>query len=203
MQLGRFAAAEALLDGVTAIEQQSAGDSLLVESRQFLAYLAWHIGEYQRARELFATELRMVRERGAAATRGILPLTGLAMVALVQGEIAAAREYLQEVFAAGADVPAFGIHLDPYLPAAMLALADVQPVRAATLLGAVLAVSDAAGYVPGPLERADWERCANAVREQLGATAFEAVMAQGRALTPGQAIEYALAVLDGSTDTRN
>jgi predicted ATPase/DNA-binding SARP family transcriptional activator len=203
MQLGRFAAAEALLDGVTAIEQQSAGDSLLVESRQFLAYLAWHIGEYQRARELFATELRMVRERGAAATRGILPLTGLAMVALVQGETAAAREYLQEVFAAGADVPAFGIHLDPYLPAAMLALADVQPVRAATLLGAVLAVSDAAGYVPGPLERADWERCANAVREQLGATAFEAVMAQGRALTPGQAIEYALAVLDGSTDTRN
>jgi tetratricopeptide (TPR) repeat protein len=204
MQLGRLTQAQELLSGVCAIEQQStAGDSLLVESRQFLAYLAWHQGEYRSARELFAAELNIVRERGAMATRGVLPLIGLAMVGLVQGETAAARGHLREVFAQGAEMPAFGIHLDPFLPAAMLALAEGQPVRAATLLGAVLAVSDAAGYVPGPLERADWDRCANAVREQLGATAFEAVMAQGRALTPGQAIEYALAVLDGSTDTRN
>jgi DNA-binding CsgD family transcriptional regulator len=59
---------------------------------------------------------------------------------------------------------------------------------AAQLWGAAAALSDALGVPIPPVELADYERSLSAVRVHLGERAFAAAWAQGRAMTPQQAL---------------
>jgi ATP/maltotriose-dependent transcriptional regulator MalT len=197
MQLGRFDEVETLLAEVAALERQarSVDSMLLVEAGQYAAYLAWHQGQYKRARELYANQLALMRTRKTGVPRMVTALTGLAMVAVVQGDYATARACLREAFSAEREVLTGSLDLEPLLALSMLVLAEGQPQRAAILLGGVSVHANAAGHVPGPLERADWERCASAAREQLGEADFEAALAQGQAMSPEEATDFARAWL--------
>jgi len=59
---------------------------------------------------------------------------------------------------------------------------------AAQLWGAADALRDALGVPIPPIERADYERSLSAARVHLGERAFAAAWAQGRAMTPQQAL---------------
>jgi len=66
--------------------------------------------------------------------------------------------------------------------------------RSARLLGAALALREAAG-TPLPLaERSDHERLIDVVRGALSPVAFAAVWDQGRSMSLDQAVAYALTV---------
>ena len=55
-----------------------------------------------------------------------------------------------------------------------------------------LDASAIAGMDPGELDRAFRERYVAEVRERLGQVVFEAELVEGQAMTPEQAVEYAL-----------
>jgi len=64
--------------------------------------------------------------------------------------------------------------------------------RAAWLFGAAEALREAVGAFVLPLYRAEYERGVAAVRSGLDEVAFSAAWSEGRAMTPEQAVEYAL-----------
>ena len=86
-----------------------------------------------------------------------------------------------------------------------LAARQQQWKRAARLLGAAVGVCAAIGATPSAWTSRDrsnaeeYERAVRGAREALGEAGFAAAWAAGRALSPNQAIAYALA--DGSDDT--
>jgi hypothetical protein len=68
-----------------------------------------------------------------------------------------------------------------------------HPERACRLFGAAAALREAGGWPLAPVYRGEYERQVAAVRDTLGEKAFTAAWAEGRAMAPEQAIEYALA----------
>jgi hypothetical protein len=75
---------------------------------------------------------------------------------------------------------------------AAVAAGTNHPERAAKLCGAAQALFETTGDRTPPLDRAEFDRHIRIAREQLGEAAFEALAAEGRAMTLGQAIEMAL-----------
>ena len=67
-----------------------------------------------------------------------------------------------------------------------------QPQRSAKLYGAAQAIFETTDYRIPPFDHAEFERHIQIAREQLGTAKFEAVVADGRAMTMEQAIAYAL-----------
>ncbi len=78
------------------------------------------------------------------------------------------------------------------VPAAA-AQAQGQPVRSAGLWGAIEALREGIGTTFSPVERHFFSPYIAAARDQLDEETWEAAMAEVRAMTPEQAIEYALA----------
>jgi predicted ATPase/DNA-binding SARP family transcriptional activator/DNA-binding CsgD family transcriptional regulator len=78
--------------------------------------------------------------------------------------------------------------------AAGVAVLRDRPARAARLFGAADALRRAMGHPVQPLKRVnyDHESFLAATRGALGEAAFEAAFSEGQAMTPEQAIEYAL-----------
>jgi non-specific serine/threonine protein kinase len=85
-----------------------------------------------------------------------------------------------------------------YLAESLEALADAagtgDAARAARLLGAAAALREAIGAPVPPADRARHQRDLDALRANLGETAFAAAWASGRALTPGEVAAEAAAV---------
>ena len=75
---------------------------------------------------------------------------------------------------------------------AHLALIQGDTERAARLSGAVDAQREAIGAALLPDERADHVQTVSAVRSKQAEAAFSAAWAAGRAMSPDQAIDYAL-----------
>jgi hypothetical protein len=75
---------------------------------------------------------------------------------------------------------------------AEVAEARRQPHRAARLFGAAAALRESGGWPLLPVYRADLEQSVAATRAALDEEAFAAAWAEGRAMQPEQAIDYAL-----------
>ncbi len=73
------------------------------------------------------------------------------------------------------------------------AMASEQPLDAARLLGAAGALREQLGAPLPPSERADYDRVVEATRLAVGPKSFALAWAEGRALSPEQAVEDALA----------
>ena len=69
-----------------------------------------------------------------------------------------------------------------------------EAARAARLWGAAEALREAIGYPASPFDRShpDYEGLLAPARSRLGEAAWEAAQAEGRMMTPEEAIEYAL-----------
>ena len=73
-----------------------------------------------------------------------------------------------------------------------LAGARAQGARAARLWGAAETLRESIGAPPTPEARPYYERSMAAVRALLGEAAWEAAFAEGSAMSPEEAAEYAL-----------
>ncbi len=75
---------------------------------------------------------------------------------------------------------------------AFIAVAEEEPQRAAKLLGAAEALRDKAQSQMTDQERVEYDQSVAQLRAMLAETEFNALWAQGRAMTMEQAIQFAL-----------
>jgi DNA-binding CsgD family transcriptional regulator len=145
-------------------------------------------GDAVKARSLLEESLVLSREIGYwYGTAKLLSLLG--RVAASERDYAAARTLYEESLAIGRVV---GDRLNT--PFYLEGLADVvapqgDPVWAARLWGTAEALREAMGTPLPPVYRADYERSVAATRTQLGEKALGAAWAEGRTMTPEQALD--------------
>jgi non-specific serine/threonine protein kinase len=172
---------------------RAAGDDLgAATARRLLGYVADLRGDGGAARahyEASLAPLRAVGDRlGVAAS-----LAGLGEAARARGDLPAARALHAESLALRrAEGDRRGVALS-VVRLAGVAAAEGQPQRAARLLGAAEAYFDAVGLVLDSIDRVGYDRVVAAARTWLGAAAFAAARAEGRALPLERAAAEALA----------
>ncbi len=144
-------------------------------------------GDAVTARSRLQESLGLAREIGKKEYMAS-SLRLLARVAAFEGDYPAARALYEESLAIGREV---SHNLD--IPSSLEGLADVvemqgEPAWAARLWGTAEALRLARGTPLPPVYAADYERAVAAARSQLGEQAFAAAWAQGRTMTPEQAL---------------
>jgi len=162
--------------------QEDTAWALLILGEVFLQQ-----GDAVKARSLLEESLVFSREiEYWHGTAKLLSLLG--RVEALERDYAAARTLYEESLAIGRVV---GDRLN--IPFYLEGLADVvasqgDPVWAARLWGTAEALREAMGTPLPPVYRADYERAVTAARTQLGEKSFAAAWAEGRAMTPEQAL---------------
>jgi predicted ATPase/class 3 adenylate cyclase/Tfp pilus assembly protein PilF len=158
-----------------------------------LGMLAQYAGDYAVARTLHEESLETSRELGDK--QGIATaLSYLAGVAERQGEYAAARSLHQEGLSLQRELGykrgiVFTLRLLGHL-----AHHEGASERAARLMGAAEALREALGIIVVPNDRAEYDRIVESARARLGEATFASAWAEGRAMSPEQAIALALEV---------
>jgi len=144
-------------------------------------------GEPARARELLEESVAVFKEVGARVETAEA-LVCLARVATYQGDLALARHLYEESLALMQE-GGYKEFLAPCLEglAAVLA-AQGEPRWAAQLWGTAEALRQAIGAPPSPVYRNEYEQVVAAVRATLGEEAFTVAWAEGRSMTPEQAL---------------
>ena len=144
-------------------------------------------GDCARAGSLLEEGLAMYRELGLK--RGIArSLFSLGRVAFGQGDYTRAQALHREgltLFKELDDKWLIALSLEEL--GAVVAMQG-QPVKAARLIGAAAAFREAIGSTPLPAERTNYHRGIVHARAQLGEEAFTAALAEGRTMTPEQAL---------------
>jgi hypothetical protein len=196
MELGNYQGAQTLVGEAAWLEQQAGVQvGLLSQARLSKAYLAWHQGEHQLARDLYQQELAVLRTRGPSTRYTVELLLDLARLNLQLADIPAAAEGLLEVFS-GANQNMLPIHFfQALLASAMLASSLGEREAAATLLGAADTANRRTGRAEFGLDRLDRERTAAAGQAALGERAYDLAFIQGQGMMPEQAWQYAMGML--------
>jgi non-specific serine/threonine protein kinase len=173
--------------------EPSLGQRALAELLFFLAAAASNESDFQKAMALFEESLVVFRDLEDA--RGISRcLISFGMVSVMGRDYdqteAVARKGLESVRELG-DRPGTSFAL---LVEAALAGVRNEPARAARLWGAAEALREAIGLSMGHQDRVDYdyEGRVAAARAQLDDAAWQAAWNEGRAMSPEQAVDYAL-----------
>jgi len=156
-----------------------------------LGQLAMDDGDHETARLLFERshdiDASLGDEWGA-----MIGSLGIAAAAVAQGDVDAAPPRLADAvrfFLDSGDED----HLSEALSvAAAEACARQLFERSARLLGAVEGLWEGLGFSLSPVDDLYVERCRSAVRAAMGPEAFAAARAEGRAMTPDQAVAFAV-----------
>ncbi len=115
-------------------------------------------------------------------------LSQLAKIAAVQHDYTRARTLYEQSLAINREV-FFRVNTPFYLEGlASVVAAQGEPTWAAQLWGAAEALRDTMGAPIPPVYRVDYERAVTSARDQLGDRAFATTWAEGRAMTPDQAL---------------
>jgi len=131
--------------------------------------------------------VRLRREVGSRhSTAESLAL--LARVVSVHGDHTAAYALYEESLAIGRDLNNVWLIVPCLDGLASLGARQGEFVRAARLWGAAEVLRESVGMHIAPFERADYEQRVAAARAKLGAEAFASAWAQGRTMTPEQAL---------------
>jgi len=147
-------------------------------------------GDHGSALDHYRAALVLYREIDARAEIARC-LAGIGSVALAQGDLPLARtslaESLQLSLATGQRL-FLARGLEAY---AVLAVASSDPARAVKLEGAALALRKAVGHGPAGAGAGRRDGLLDAAREQLGAPAVAALLAEGSAMSPHEAVRFA------------
>jgi predicted ATPase/transcriptional regulator with XRE-family HTH domain len=191
LQLGHAAAAEELYR--RSLELFSALDDPwgLGIALRALAGLAADRENYAGARVLYGRAVDTFRVTGDI--RGLAQaLLGLAKAALRDGAAGAAGHALREALAYWKELGINAGVVRCLAGLAVVAVAEHQPHRAARLHGAASRFGRTYGVVFSATDRADQQRLARALREELTADGFEAESTRGAILSLEQSIAEAL-----------
>jgi ATP/maltotriose-dependent transcriptional regulator MalT len=152
-----------------------------------LAQMRLAQGAVSQAEEWSEESLRLLQEEGERD--GLIePLLCLARVALAQGELAEARRRYQQCLTILHEMGSQALLAACLEGLGALAVRQGAPRHAGRLWGAAEALREAMGTPMHPVERASHEQALALARTQLGAQGFQAVWAEGRGLTPEQAL---------------
>jgi predicted ATPase/DNA-binding CsgD family transcriptional regulator len=160
---------------------------VIAQSLSLLGQLALNQGDAATARSLAVESLELYKELGDQ--QGIAEsLSALGMVEAHQGDLTAMRPLYEESLAVARKI---GDQLA--IASSLEGLAEVFAVQgrlvwATQLWGAVEAIRNTIGATRSPTMRASFESRATAVRARLGEQAFAAAWAEGRTMTPEQAL---------------
>ena len=168
----------------------------------FLAIVHTYQGEYAQAVSFFEEGDALLREMGGYKQGLAFSQFHLGRIARLRGKHEAARAHHAEgmrLFAAAGDRRGIGYSLAGL---AALAAAEGRLARAARLAGAVAAVEAVLGsFLEAPLA-VEYEQSLATVRAALDEEAFAATAAEGRAMSPDEAMAYALAADAGGAGRR-
>jgi predicted ATPase len=163
-------------------DKNSSADAYLL-----LAYIAFEQPAYERARWLAEESVRLFRETsdkwGVAYS-----LVHLARVLTVQGDYTLSRSLLEESLALSRELDYKGGIISYLEVLAEIAVSYKQLRWATQLWGAAALLRERIGIPLQPVEQTSYERKVADVRASLGEKAFSAAYAEGRAMTPEQAI---------------
>lgn len=192
---GDYDRAGALLEETLAHVRELDNEPGIAGTLYDLAGVAWALGDLDLAAQRYEEALAVARRIGARQTVGAT-LLGLARVAYTRSDLARARTYYNEGLNLVRTSPnpwGLGFALDA---GATLALAEGNPEHAALLLGAAEAAFEHLRYLLAPIERDEHARTLAAVGTSLSEAAFDARLAEGRAMSLDQAIARALGPQD-------
>ena len=148
-----------------------------------------HLQQGNSAQASTYAEESLAMFRAIGNRRGsVQPLTLLARVAALQGDNVAAHALYEEGLARAAEVNARGFLAYCLVGLGEVVAAEEQVAWAVRLWGAAETLYETIGTSLPPVERTAYERLMGAARAQLGEEAFAAAWAQGRAMTPEQAL---------------
>ena len=189
--LGDYVQARGLYEESLALRRELGDKQLVTSALGNLGGLAANLGDYAQARALFEESLalsRELRDRRAIAWM----LGNLGSMSHEQGNHDQARVLLQESLALVREQEdKLGVaHILAGLAASAAATGDLE--RAVRLAGATDTLLQAIGAVLAAVERGFCDTAVNTARDQLDATMFDALWAEGQAMTLEHAIEYAL-----------
>ncbi len=197
--LGRHAAARDLYNESLALRQE-AGDRVgSAISLHNLGRVAYREGDYATAGALLQQSLAILQDAGYQHPIAMV-LTNLGLVACRQGEYARARSLMHQGLALHrelGDQRRIAFALEGF---ASLAAARGERTRAARLFGAAEALREVLGSPLPPADRPDFDRGVAAARAEVEESAFATAWAEGRSLTPDEAIREARDV--GKTGTQ-
>lgn len=184
---------EALREETEALLPELSDRPLIAPLLIFLGLAALNENEYRQTEALLGDGLSMYREMGDIY--GIAICCGtLGFVALHRGDVDRAAAVFEEALVSLRELrDRVGI-LHCLMGDASVNGLRGEPDRAARLWGAAEALGEAAAVplLPAIDSLYDYERHVAAARSQLGEEPFLAAWAEGRAMTPEQAVEYAL-----------
>ena len=180
---------QALAEQSLALLRTAGDESFAPYVLNLLGQMRLQQGERVLARELFEASVATVKETSRDPLVTAEALIGLAHVAALQGEVAAARALYQESL-----VHLHEVDNKEFIPACLEGLADMvaaqgEPAWAARLWGAAESLREAIGTPLPPVYGADYEHSVAATRTPLGERVFAAAWAEGRSMTPVQALD--------------
>ncbi len=184
---GDLAGAQARLEESRAVSRKVGYKRNLGLAIHFLGLVTFRQGDVVRARSLLEESLVLfqeVGERGRIAE--VLGSQGL--ISLSQGDYAAARALLEESLKLSLELDYKWDIAGGLEGVAAVVTAQGEPVRAVWFMSAAQALREAIGTPLPPVFQAMHEFTVASVRTQLGEQAFAAAWAEGRTMTPGQAL---------------
>jgi len=187
LSAGHLFEAQALAEQGLGLVREIGDPWMTMQALNILGQIRLQQGEQALARELFEACLATSQEQGDPLDIAEMQI-GLARILAVQGEVARARGLYQEGLVLLGENGS-----EEFIPACLEGLADIaaaqgEPVWAARLWGAAEALRQALGTPLPPVARADYEHAVAAARNTAGERAFAVAWAQGRSLSPEQAL---------------
>ncbi|MDQ3496322.1 MAG: tetratricopeptide repeat protein [Actinomycetota bacterium] len=181
-----------LLEEALALSRRIGDRRTIAYALHNLAEVARHRGDYEQAKTLGLESLALLREM--ADKWQLARITGwLGMVTVYNSDDHdAAARFLKESLALNREIGSWEYVAYCLEGFAGLAGARTQGARAARLWGAAEALRETISAPLPPADRPDYDRSMATARAHLGEVPFAVAWEGGKAMTPDEAIEYAL-----------
>src|SRR6266566_3725573 len=181
------AAARSMTEEAFALSRELGFKEGIAAARCLFGQLALGQGDLATAHSQVEESVTLYKEMGHRyGTAESLAVLGKVVAA--QGDYASARRLYEESLALSGELGEKWVIATCLLGLGEVVAAQRQLAWAAQLWGAADALRDALGVPIQPVELADYERSLSAARVHLGERAFAAAWAQGRSMTPEQAL---------------
>ena len=185
---GDQARVRSLLEECLALSREIGFKEGIAASLLYLGQLALSQGDDATARSLVEESVVLYKEMGHQhGTAESLSVLGKVVAA--QGDYAAAHRLFEESLTISGELSEKWVIAMSLLGLGEVVAAQQKLAWAAQLWGAADALRDAIGVPIRPVDLADYERSVSAARVHLGERAFTTAWAQGRAMTPEQALD--------------
>jgi predicted ATPase/DNA-binding CsgD family transcriptional regulator/Tfp pilus assembly protein PilF len=189
LSVGDYERALKLYEEALALYQESEDSVSIAMLQGSLGWLVMVQGDHERAMEIFEESLVHFREVGLPTDANVL--INLALAVLGKGDRQRATELVKEGLARAREFEAKQDIAVSLQGMAVIAITQEKVERAAKLGGAAEVLREAIGNPLSVDERAVYEPYLDAARAKLGEAAWEAALAEGRAMTLEEAVEYA------------